>query len=119
MLLNLSNHPSSKWSHQQKDAAIKQFGGVLDMPFPMIDPNATLEEVQSLAEETFEAINALHLTGLSVHVMGEFTFCYAFLKLLEQQGIDAYASTTKREVRIDESGIKTSVFLFFKFRLYY
>lgn len=89
------------------------------MPFPIIDPNATMEEVQSLAEETFKAINDLQLSDLSVHVMGEFTFCYAFLKLLEQERVGAYASTTKREVRIDESGIKTSVFMFFKFRPYY
>jgi len=119
MLLNLSNHPSEKWGQQQKDAAIIQFGGVLDMPFPLIDPIATLEEVQILAEEMLEMIHAKQLPALSVHVMGEFTFCYSLLKLLEQEGIGAYASTTKREVVVDEAGVKTSVFLFIKFRPYY
>lgn len=119
MLLNLSNHPSFNWSNEQKDAAIRQFGGIVDLPFPMIDPDASLESVEELAEETYERIISMNLIDLSVHVMGELTFCYAFLKILELKGIAAYASTTHREVVVNESGVKTSVFRFFKFRPYF
>ena len=119
MLLNLSNHPSSNWGIEQKDAAIKQFGGIVDMPFPLIDPEASLESVQGLAEEMYERIIALKLSELSLHVMGELTFCYALLKILEHTGITAYASTTQREVLVNESGVKTSIFRFFKFRPYF
>jgi hypothetical protein len=51
MLLNLSNHPSDKWSDKQREAAlaiskklVKKAGegkiGIIDIPFPNIPPAA-------------------------------------------------------------------------------
>lgn len=119
MLLNLTNHPSSTWSQAQKDAAIKQFGGILDMSFPEIDPESSLEEVQALAREVFEKIKSMKISDLSVHVMGEFTFCYRLLKLFEAEGIYSYSSTSKRISFINERGERLSQFVFQNFRPYY
>ncbi len=119
MLLNLTNHPSSGWSQAQKDAAIKQFGGIVDMPFPEINPDASLEEVQSLAQETFKKIKGMKLSNLSVHVMGEFTFCYRLLHLFEKEGIASYSSTSKRISSTNSKGERLSQFVFQKFRPYF
>lgn len=119
MLLNLSNHPSNTWSKQQKDAAILQFGGILDMPFPEIDPDASLEQVQQLARETFDSIMALQIPDLSIHLMGEFTFCFQAINLFANKGIFCFASTTKRSVAFNSDGSKTSIFEFRFFRPYF
>lgn len=119
MLLNLSNHPSNNWGRDQKDAAIKQFGGILDFPFPNISPSASLIEVQDLAMSVFKQILALEIPNLSIHLMGEFTFCYQLLKLFEIQKIKCFASTTIRVVTIKPDGMKMSVFQFKEFRPYY
>lgn len=51
MLINLSNHPSTKWGKKQKQAAIAQYNEILDLPFPQIEPEATIEYVLELAEK--------------------------------------------------------------------
>lgn len=119
MLLNLTNHPSEKWSQAQMDAAIKQFGGILDMPFPQIDPALSFEEVQVLAQEIFQEIVSQELPDISIHIMGEFTFCYCLIRKLENAGIPCFASTTSRSVEIKPDGSKSSVFNFFNFRPYF
>lgn len=48
MFINVSNHPSSKWSQAQKDAA---GGEILDIPFPNINPRASTWEVEAMASE--------------------------------------------------------------------
>lgn len=119
MLLNLTNHPSEKWSQAQRDAAIKQFGSIMDMPFPKIDPALSLTKVQVLANTIFEEIVLLNLSDLSVHIMGEFTFCYSLIRKMENAGIKCYASTTIRTFVMNADGSKTSVFNFHSFRPYF
>lgn len=97
MLLNLTNHPSSTWSEEQKDAALKQFGGILDFPFPIIEPTASLCEIKKLVSQTLDRIILLHIPDLTIHIMGEFSFCYHMIKSFEQKGIRCFASTTVRE----------------------
>ena len=50
MLLNLSNHPSSGWDAAQLNAA-RDFGGVVDWPFPAVAPEADEGEIGRLADE--------------------------------------------------------------------
>lgn len=119
MLLNLTNHPSSTWSQAQKDAAIKQFGGILDMPFPQIDPEASLEEVQALAIETFEKIAGMKISELAVLVTGEFNFCYCILTILERERVAAYATTSERIASVSEKGERIPIYLFKQFRPYF
>ena len=119
MLLNLSNHPSEKWSTQQRDAAIAQFGDIADFEFPAIDPNMTLFQIKQLADHVVKQVSEFQIPDLSVHVMGEFTFTFNILLLFSKHEIPCYASTTMRTVEVNPDGSKTSVFRFVTFRPYY
>ncbi|MBX2990250.1 MAG: CRISPR-associated protein [Bacteroidetes bacterium] len=124
MLLNLSNHPLSKWSHEQREAAEKQFGTVEDIPFPQLDPAASLESIREIVQQYVwkcEERIAENTTTESnaVHLMGEFTFTYLFVKEMEPRGILCVASTTERIVTENPDGSKTTVFKFVQFRPYF
>jgi len=41
MLKNISNHPSAKWKAEQIDTA-GIYGGVVDLPFPVVNPRGDL-----------------------------------------------------------------------------
>lgn len=119
MLVNFSNHPSGKWSDEQKNAALNQFGNVIDYPFPEIDPEASSSVVQRLAKQYFQKITQEFTENISIHVMGELTFCYNFICECDKHSIDCFASTTNRTVINNENGIKTTVFSFVGFRKYF
>lgn len=116
-LINLSNHPFAGWSEAQKQAAIREFGEVEDMPFPGIDPQWNIEEVRRLAEET--ATKLVERRPAAVHLAGEFTFCYQLAKRLEAAGIRCVVATSRRMVRQLEADRKEVRFEFVKFRDYY
>ena len=129
MLINLSNHPSDKWGLEQTNAALSQFGHTEDMPFPQIDPEADTTEIVELSMhfateciELFREYKQQHPEASmpnAVHVQGEFTFAHVIVNIFHKQGIKCLASTTKRIVKEEEGGIKTSVFEFVQFRPYY
>ncbi len=126
MLLNLSNHPKTKWDEPQLRAALEQFGSVEDLPFPPIDPRASLEEVTTLAHAYVEKCRdilskAPNDGSHAVHLMGEFAFTYQFLKKMESLGILCVASTTERMVTEDpkDPTMKTTLFRFVQFRPYF
>lgn len=116
MLLNLSNHPSSAWPEKQILEAEKLYGPVQDMPFPQIDPQAGEEEVQILAAEYRDQI--LRLQPRAVHLMGELTFAFALVRMLQSHGITVVASTTHRTSQVLPDGSKVSRFEFVRFRQY-
>lgn len=116
MLLNLSNHPSSSWPEKQMQQAKAQYGHVVDMPFPQIDP--TLDEA-GLADLTGQyATNVMEMKPKAVHLMGELTFCFALVQLLQFHGITCLASTTHRTTEDLPDGTKVSKFEFVRFRQY-
>ena len=118
MLINLSNHPSGKWSKEQVEAAWR-YGEVYDMPFPVVNPGASHEDVQSLAERYVEEIVSLAEKGnIVVHVMGEMTFSFMVISLLKQRNISCVASTTSRNTEETDDGRKISDFRFVRFREY-
>lgn len=119
LFLNLSNHSSDKWSKAQLDAA-RAYGEVVDMPFPVIDPGATTEEIHRLAEEYADRITSSYLGRdlMTVHLMGEMTFCFRLVTLLHARGIRCVASTTQRKTSELPDGTKESIFEFQAFREY-
>lgn len=118
LFLNLSNHSSDKWGEAQLDAA-RAYGKVVDMPFPEIDPGATTEEIYILAEEYAEEITSRYPDrDLTVHIMGEMTFCFRLVTLLHARGVRCVASTTQRKTSELEGGKKESIFEFQEFREY-
>ncbi len=121
MLINLSNHPSDKWSKKQMKAS-SVFGGISDIPFPQISPEADEQEIIKLAEEYFfkikEILSIIDGDNLNaVHLMGEMTFCFALASLLIKSGIKCIASTSRRNSS-EQNGKKISEFEFVKFRSY-
>lgn len=122
MLINLANHPSSDWGKAQMDKAIQMFGSVTDMNFPAIDPEWDLEVVSKTALQYAKScLNMLEKsseTAKAIHVMGELSFCFQFVRLMQQQGITCLASTTQRITKNTING-KLSKFDFIRFRNYF
>lgn len=116
MLINLSNHPSSKWSDLQIKTAMDLYGPIKDMEFPHIDPNWSIEEVKALALNYFHQINEENPSA--VHIMGELSFCFTLVTLLKGSGMHCIASTTERIVN-QNGDQKISNFQFVRFRTYY
>lgn len=54
----------------------------------------------------------------AIHVMGEMTFVYQFVKLATAAGLRCVASTTERRAVDHPDGSKTSEFRFVRFRDY-
>lgn len=122
MLFNLSNHAVSKWSAEQKQAAIRHFGEIRDLPFPAIDPAANLDSIVTLANEYVQRCQTqfdnIQTPAHAIHIMGEMTFVYQFVKLATAAGLRCVASTTERRAVDHPDGSKTSEFRFVRFRDY-
>lgn len=118
MLINLTNHPSHLWAEEQKVAA-SIFGDVEDYAFPLVSPFMGKDQVLKLAEFTFGDIKRKYgIDGITIHIMGEQTLCYALIRLFMANGIPCLASTTERISVDNVDGSKTSVFKFVQFREY-
>ena len=120
MLINLSNHSSSKWSGLQLQAANENYGQVIDIPFPNIPPEANARDINEMALSYIDQITSLykeHHGNITVHIMGEMTFTFLTVNALLKMKIPCIASTTNRIVTESE-GQKTVTFQFTRFRKY-
>lgn len=118
MLINLTNHPYTTWDEKQRTAA-GVYGECVDMTFPNIDPQMDEADVSHLADEYAGRIVQMGAgCELTVHVMGEFTFCYSLIRRLQNAGVRCVASCTERDVTIAEDGSKATKFHFARFREY-
>lgn len=117
MFINLTNHPSAGWSDEQLNAAL-QYGDIVDMSFPIIEPTFTKEDVMFLVRECTDTIMGIKDGDTVVHVMGEMTFTYNMVNTLKPLGITCLASTTERNTIMTPDGKKISEFKFVQFREY-
>ncbi|MBS1550879.1 MAG: CRISPR-associated protein [Bacteroidetes bacterium] len=124
MLINLSNHPSNKWTSKQKREALIKFFDLIDINFPIINPEDDEKYIYELAmsykEKCIEIFKneSDEKDDNAVHIMGEFTFTYALVSLLLSDGIKCIASTTKRIVKDLENNKSEVTFEFVRFREY-
>ncbi len=119
MLINLSNHPSLKWSKEQTEAANSRFGEIIDLLFPAVSPEGDENYIAALADEYCnKVIELAGGTPVTVHLMGEMTLAFAIVRRLKQSGIPCVASTTQRLVKEIDDGHKDVVFRFVRFRNY-
>lgn len=119
MFINFSNHPSSGWLKEQL-AAAQEYGEIVDIDFPNINPEFTSSILSQLADEAVVTITS-YGKDIIVHIMGEMTFTYAVVSRLKGLGIKCVASTTARnpeKVIIKPDGTKISEFKFVQFREY-
>lgn len=118
LFLNLSNHPSSSWTAEQL-AAAREFGEVVDMPFPQVAPDATEEGIGKLADEQVALIREYAREhDVTVHVMGEMSLTYRLVSRLTALGIRCVCSTSYRIVKDEGDGKRLVEFHFNKFRSY-
>lgn len=118
LLINLSNHPSASWGARQREAA-EMYGEIEDMTFLAIPPEAGETEIADLAEEYVARIaERAETRDVTVHIMGEMTFCYAVITRLQPLGIPCIASTTRRQITEAADGVKEVHFDFETFRKY-
>lgn len=114
MFINHSNHPSTQWDEAQKSIA-ENYGSILDIAFPIVNPDSTAEEVESMVEQYGKEILEKHPTV--VMVQGEFTYTYKMVKLLKKHGVKVVAATSERIVNtLDDGKTKQVVFNFVQFR---
>lgn len=95
------------------------YGECVDIPFPKIVPEADEKEINALTDIYAERV--LSLAGkecITVHLMGEQTFCYSLINKLLRMGIKCIASTTYRDSTILPDGSKKDRFHFIRFRSY-
>ncbi len=119
MFINCTNHPYEIWSEAQREASAV-YGEVVDMPFPFIPPDLSVEDIRRLAGEYAEKIE--EKDPLAVLVAGEFTFCFMLVDKLLSDGVNVVSSCSRRlteETRKDDgTNEKKSVFLFERYRKY-
>ncbi len=119
MFVNFSNHPSKLWSTPQLEAS-QEYGDIVDVTFPLVDPLASNKDMDDLALEYCSKI--LELKPEAVMVQGEMTLCYRVIHLLKKQNIKVICACSQRVTSesIDENGntVKKSVFEFVQYREY-
>lgn len=123
--INISNHPTSKWSDEQLNAAKRMAETIIDIPFPNIPSTAEPLDIKgllfALESEIFHKINDIDIGPYDVilHIMGEMGFCFMAISFFKQKyGWRVYHSTTERVVEEKPDGSKVSKFHFVQFREY-
>lgn len=120
MLINLSNHPSDKWSEKQLIAAKEMYGDITDYAFPAVNASDSTEQIYTLADETAAGIIAM--SPDAVLCQGEFSLTYALVERFKAKGITVICACSERNTREvvtpDGKTEKTVTFDFVRFREY-
>lgn len=99
--------------------AARSYGDVVDLPFPVVAPDADSQELQPLAQDCVQMILSQgEADNITVHIMGEMTLTFRVVTRLKELGIRCIASTTERKTTYNADGTKLSEFSFVKFREY-
>ena len=119
VFVNMTNHPSESWSKPQLEAA-REYGAVIDYPFPVVEADSSPELIWEKAREIAADIKTIQ--PKAVLVQGEFTLTHALVQLLQEVGILCLAACSERCTisTVNEAGetIRKSVFRFVRFRSY-
>lgn len=118
MFINLTNHPSGRWSSEQT-AAAEEYGEIVDIPFPNVPADADETDVLHIADEYAERITAMNPDA--VLCQGEMTLTYLLVEKLTERGIPVLAACSERCADEENRGtgtLKTVEFRFRRFRRY-
>ena len=117
--INVSNHPSNRWSAEQREAAPGD--DILDIDFPVIPPELTSEEIDNACCVVIRKIMDLLEEGhevASVHVAGEYTATHFLVNYLHMEmGFSVVAAATERSVE-EVEGKTVRAFKFVQWREY-
>lgn len=131
MFINYTNHPSASWGEKQTNEA-KKYGEIVDMPFPNIPPQMTVQELIEFArEESNKVIKVVECEKNSaVLCQGESVFTYMMVynllnkKATAQSGLKdlkvVSAVSERKVIEITDGDVtqKKSEFCFEGFREY-
>ena len=111
MLINLSKYPLELWNKKQRKKTEQQFGQVVDLNLPPIlkeyDLNQVIELVDQYVEKCLAILsksyscsknNSKISTEDAIHVIGEMTFVYQFVKKMSEQGVMCLAATSDMNI---------------------
>ena len=124
MLINFTNHPSDRWTDDQKNSAIELYGKVKDLPFPPVPTGAGATEVIAMADGIINKILEMKAESpetFTVMAQGEFTLTYAVVSRLKGMGITVVSAVSERVVteQVENGEVrKTALFRFAGFREY-
>lgn len=124
MLINFTNHPSDRWTDDQKNSAIELYGKVKDLPFPPVPTGAGATEVIAMADGIIDKILEMKAESpetFAVMAQGEFTLTYAVVSRLKGMGITVVSAVSERVVteQVENGEVrKTALFRFAGFREY-
>ena len=117
VFINCSNHPSETWCAEQKKAA-EEYGRIVDIRFPEVDPGCTNAQVNAEAERICGEIDQYN--AAAVMCQGEFTLTYAIISRLKEKGITVLAACSRRRteeiINDDGSTQKKALYSFEGFR---
>ncbi|MCR4644634.1 MAG: TM1812 family CRISPR-associated protein [Oscillospiraceae bacterium] len=121
VFVNFSNHPSDKWSAEQRSAALAlaSVQKIEDVPFPQVSAEASETDITGLAVKYAQEI--AEMRPAVVMCMGETGLCFEMVNRLKSKSIRVVYTTTEREASehvTEQSAVKTSVFRFVRFRDY-
>jgi hypothetical protein len=121
MLINISNHPHEKWGKEQLEKAVHEWDMVVSIPFPNVPPAATYEEVQDLASQVMDEVEAIKAKvspyePVAIHVMGEMGLTYALVRRVGKTNLTMHSCTERISEEVE--GRKVSTFRFLQFREY-
>lgn len=124
LFVNVSNHPSSTWSVEQKQAALKGGRMLVDIPFPSVPPTATRNDIRDMGYELIHTIDDTIAnyggseSTTTITIVGEFSltiFVIVKIRIL-LPGLNIVVATSERNTVINEDGSKTIRFEFVQFR---
>jgi hypothetical protein len=117
VLLNFSNKHTSTWSNAQLNLAKKEFGELVNLELPIIEPTMSKEEVQMIATGYIEQV--FMINPKAVHIVGEGSFIVVMVQLLISFGVPCVESTFERSVGISKTSEKEVKYTFSQFREYF
>jgi len=128
--INISNHPSDKWSKEQREAALAltKDNLIIDIQFPNVPADMGEEHLHWLAIDISDKIEKMlpmidHLLDAFM-VQGEMTLTYQLIRMLNSHfpGVPCVAACSERntEETVNREGdvVKVSIFKFIQFRRY-
>lgn len=114
ILINYTNHPSAKWSDDQKNAALTEWSEIIDVPFPQTEPEWNEAEVAACFDAFLADVEGKLLplgktmADAEFLIMGEFRYTYYAVRKLKETGHRVFAHAGKREVEVvDNKSIYT------------
>lgn len=122
MFINISNHPSIRWSDDQINAARAYGGQIIDLPFPNVPADETRVTgiAHFIVDSVYTVCHGVEPKDVTVMVAGELSVCYYAISSLLYRGFKVVVACSERvseeQVQPDGTTKKVAVFKFVQFR---